>query len=143
MLILTKYPSEDRGTTMVEFKDIEIATMDVDATQSRCINGAGEVVLMLSARPSSIWIQYFNKGWKYCFYSMKGHACIRGNRLMIRAVPKDMNKDHLPNLKEVIAKTNQAYRKYIAVQKHEQEDIKKEVQNRKDRLTNIRDNLDI
>lgn len=111
-----------------EFEDIKISGLDDQSSQRVDPRSAiFRMVLELSSSAPSEWSQYFNDRWKQNFYMMKRRAHVSGGRLEIECVPEELESDHLPQLKKVIAETNQAYRQYHTArqQQREAEDAQK------------------
>src|SRR5687767_2584694 len=97
-----------------DFEDIRIVGLDETASYKPDPTKAlYNVVLDLSAAAPSDWAQYFNQRWKSEFYMMKRRAQVSGRRLIIYCVPDELEREHLPHLKEVIEETNEAYRAYL------------------------------
>lgn len=101
-----------------DFEDIRIIGLDETASFKPDPSKAlYNVVLELSSPVPSEWAQYFNQRWKSEFYMMKRRAEASGRRLIVHCVPDELEREHLPRLKEVIAETNAAYREYISRRK--------------------------
>jgi hypothetical protein len=104
-----------------QFTDIKIAELD-DAASGPSGEGALlRLVLKLSQSTPSAWSQYFNDVWGQHFYMMKRRASISGDRLEIICMPEELETDHLPELKKMIAKTNEAYGRYLEEEKGKKE----------------------
>ncbi len=100
---------------VTEFEDIKIVSLDDKASyKSDPSSALTHVILSLSASAPYEWSNYFNQLWRQQFYPMKRNASVSGKRLEIYCVPDDLQDNHLPELNNVITKTNQAYRQYLA-----------------------------
>lgn len=98
-----------------EFTEIKIVSLDDTASRSSDPNSAlVNIVLNLSSSAPNEWASYFNERWQSHIYMMKRHARVSGSRLEICCVPEDLQSDHLPELKIIIAETNQAYSQFLA-----------------------------
>ena len=96
------------------FEDIKIKSLD-DAASGPSGQGALlRIVLKLSPTPPSPWGIYFNEAWNHNIYSMKRRASVIGDKIEIVCMPGELETDHLPELKKVIAESNQAYREQLA-----------------------------
>lgn len=94
-----------------EFQDIRIVGLDDDASYKPDPNKAlYNVVLELSGTPPPDWERYFNQRWKSEFYMMKRRAEVSGRLLTIHCVPDELEREHLPRLRDVVSETNMAYR---------------------------------
>ena len=103
------------------FTDIRIKDLD-DAASGPSGQGAlVRVVLRLSPSAPTAWANYFNDRWQQQFYMSKRHANVFGDKLEIICMPHELESDHLPELKKVIAETNDAYRRYVAKQRVQEE----------------------
>lgn len=104
------------------FTDIKIIGIDDAASRPRDLNSAiVNVAFQLSAAAPSEWANYFNAKWQQHIYMMKRRAHVFGRTLEIECVPSEIEKDHLPELKKIIAETNQAYAKYADAQARQRE----------------------
>ena len=104
------------------FTDIKIIGMDDATSRPRDPNSAiVNVAFQLSAAAPSEWANYFNQTWQQHIYMMKRRARVFGRTLEIECVPSEIEKDHLPELKKIIAETNQAYGKYADTQARQRE----------------------
>jgi len=98
-----------------EFQDIKIVSLDDEASyKSDPSSALINIVLNLSSSAPYEWSSYFNDRWIQQFYMMKRNASVSGKQLEIYCVPHELQTDHIPQLKKVIAETNQAYREYLA-----------------------------
>ena len=96
------------------FEDLRIVAIDVSAScpaipPSNLVN----IVLTLSGSAPDDWSAYFNVRWNSHIYILKRAAHICANHLEICCVPKELEAFHLPELKAVIAETNQVYRQFL------------------------------
>ena len=93
--------------------------------------------------PPSGWISLFDQTWAQHIYMMKRRAHATTRHIIIRCMPNELNSDHLPELKKVIAETDEAYRKAVAVS--EQRKQRQEEQDKKfrDDLDDAADNLNL
>jgi hypothetical protein len=96
------------------FTDIKIKALD-DAASGPFGEGAlMRLVLRLSQSAPGPWSEYFNERWAGHIYGAKRRAAVFGDKLEIVCMPDELESDHLPELNNVIAETNEAYKKYIA-----------------------------
>jgi hypothetical protein len=104
------------------FTDIKIIGMDDAASRPGDLNSAiVNVTFRLSAVTPSEWANYFNAAWQQHIYMMKRRARVFGRTLEIECVPSEIENDHLPELKKIIAETNRAYSEYADVQARQRE----------------------
>src|SRR5688500_12168066 len=104
------------------FVDIKIVGMDETASSPREPHSAiVTITLQLSASGPIEWAIYFNQAWQQHIYMMKRKARVSGRSLQIDCVPDELEAEHLPELKKVIADTNQAYSKYADAQARQRE----------------------
>ena len=126
-----------------EFEDIKIVDLDVSATRSSGRGGAlREMYLQLSNTPSAPWSEIFQNERAFPRHSMWRDAWISGEYIVVDCVPEELERDHLPYLKQDVANTNQKYREYLTkCAQHEQR--QHQAQDKEDqRLKGIRDSLD-
>jgi len=110
----------------IQFQEIRITGIDEQASgegdrNSQLVN----IVLTLSARAPHEWANYFNVHWEQHFYMMKRKAWVSGSRLTINCLPEELEKDHLPELRKVVAESNTAYQEHLNKQ---QQSADREVQ---------------
>ncbi|TDV53455.1 hypothetical protein EDF87_101543 [Pseudomonas helmanticensis] len=99
----------------IEFQDIKIVPLDDEASyKSDPSSALTNIILNLSASAPYEWSTYFNDRWIQQFYMMKRNASVSGKQLEIYCVPHELQTDHIPQLKKLIAETNQAYRECLA-----------------------------
>jgi len=72
------------------------------------------LVLRLSQSAPGPWSEYFNQRWAGHIYGMKRRATVVGDKLEIICMSYELQSDHLPELNNVIAETNEEYKKYVA-----------------------------
>ncbi len=98
-----------------EFMDIKIVSLDDTATSRSTESNSAlvNIVLNLSLSAPHELESYFNDCWQSHIYMMKRRAIVSGKRLEIYCVPEELQSDHLPELKKIIAETNQAYRQFL------------------------------
>jgi hypothetical protein len=97
----------------VRFEDIRIVEIDTEA--SRPV-GTGErqlVVLRLSGTPTPQWKEMFGDAWKLHSYRRKRDVHFLLATLEMISSVEDVVAHHLPELRKVIAATNEAYRRYL------------------------------
>lgn len=98
---------------MPEFKDIKIVGIDEAASLSKPDPSTGlrTIVLVLSEPAPKEWADFFNERWTYTLYKPKRRARVLGPRLEISCLLDEFQQHHLEPLKQVIADSNEAYRK--------------------------------
>lgn len=98
------------------FQDIEIIGIDEDAsTRSEgASSGLFNIELKLSCAAPSEWSQDFDRRWQQHTYTAKRRACASGARISILCMPDELEAAHVPELKKVMAETNQHYRAFAS-----------------------------
>jgi hypothetical protein len=97
----------------VRFEDIRI--VEIDAEASRPV-GTGErhlVVLRLSGTPTPQWKEMFANAWRVHSYRRKRDVHFLLATMEMVSSIDDVVAHHLPELRKVIAATNDAYRRYL------------------------------
>jgi hypothetical protein len=124
------------------FEDIRIVGMDEAASRNpNPEKRLYDVVLTLSASAPADWAEYFNKRWEHEIYSMKRRATVSGRRLVIHCALEELEQDHLPRLREVVAETNSAYRQYLTREERLDSAARAREQSERDELRQIKDRL--
>jgi hypothetical protein len=123
------------------FSDITIEGFDEAASGPSGDRALVRLVLRLSASAPPDWARYFNQAWAQHIYMLKRRAQVAGNRLEIIAMPEELEREHLPELKKVIAETNAAYAPVAARREKEAELAAAEAKRQKDELRSLKDNL--
>ena len=112
--------------------DIRIKELDDTASGPSGEGALVRLVLKLSQSAPEPWSTYFNQAWQQHIYMMKRRARVYGDSLEIVCMPEELEKDHVPELKKVIAETNEAYKKYAAQRERarqvEEEQAKRQTQ---------------
>jgi hypothetical protein len=124
-----------------EFQDIKIEAFDNSASSPSGEGALMRLVLRLSQSAPPAWSQYFNQSWQQHIYMMKRRAAVVGDRLEIICMPRELEGDHLPELKKVIAETNKAYRAYAAEQNRMKEEAAEEARRQKEELSGLKGRL--
>lgn len=103
---------------MSEFNDIRIVGADEELTHAP--NPAKpamyDVYLKLSADPPHEWAQLFDQEWSLRLYSMKRRGQVGGNHIVIHCALDEVERYHLPELKETLERVNDRYRQFAAQQ---------------------------
>lgn len=97
----------------MRFEDIRIVEIDTEA--SRPV-GTGErqlVVLRLSGTPTPQWKEMFEGAWKLHAYRGKRDVHFLLATMEMVSSVDDVVAHHLPELRKLIAATNEAYRRYL------------------------------
>lgn len=124
------------------FKDIKIAGLDEEASAPREPGSPMfRMHLTLSASAPSAWSQYFNDRWQGHFYMMKRRAEAYGSSIIIECIADELQNDHLPELKKIVADTNTAYRAYCEKQQHERERVAAQEAADKAKVADLKDKL--
>lgn len=124
------------------FEDIKIVAIDENASGGRDPHSALiDVVLTLSRDAPGEWANYFNERWHQHIYMVKRNASVSGNRLEIRCVPDELEKDHIPELKKIIQETNQAYRQHISQEQQAAQKEAARVVADKEAILNLKKNI--
>ena len=124
-----------------QFEDIKITSLDESASRPSGQGALMCLVLRLSQTAPSYWAQFFNETWKQQLYAMKRRAAVSGSRLEIICMPDELDVDHLPELKKVIAEANQAYRAHAANEQRRQEQEAAEHRRQKEALAKLNKTL--
>jgi len=99
------------------------------------------IVLNLSASAPHEWASCFNSCWRSHRYMRKRRATISGKRLEIFCVPDELEKDHLPELKKIIAETNQIYRKFLEANQQAEAARNAKVAAEQEKLANMKKSI--
>jgi len=124
-----------------QFVDIKIVSLDEEASTPSGDGALVDIVLTLSHTAPAAWAQYFNQAWHQNFYMMKRRATVSGNRLHIICMPSEVQSEHLPELRKVIALTNDAYRDYASAQELQRQEAEQRARQQKEQITNLKANL--
>lgn len=123
------------------FADITMKELDDSASRPSGQGALMRLVLRLSRSAPAQWCQYFNQAWQQHLYGMKRRATVSGDRLEIVCMQDELEQDHLPELKKVIAETNVAYRAFAAEQQRIKEANAKVDQQQKEELASLKGRL--
>ena len=95
------------------FEDIRISGIDEQRSGRRHPqqDALVEIALTLSKSPPGAWGEYFGEAWRRRAYACKQHVEAIGRHIFVFCVPEDLERDHLPKLRDTIEETNQAYRR--------------------------------
>lgn len=121
---------------------VEIKGLDRESSSP---SGEGDLIdihLNITPPPSG-WIALFDQLWSRHFYMMKRRAHATTRHIVIQCMPEELNAQHIPELKNVIAETDEAYRRAVATSnrtKQQQEDEKKKF---RQQLDEVADNLNL
>ncbi|MBH5399020.1 hypothetical protein HZZ13_14735 [Bradyrhizobium sp. CNPSo 4010] len=121
--------------------DIKIVELDEAATGPSGQGALVRIVLKLSQSAPSEWAEYFNNAWSQHIYMMKRRASVSGRTLEIVCMPNELEEDHLPELKKIIAETNQAYGAYANEQTRRRQEQEEIAQRQKDELAQLKGRL--
>lgn len=96
------------------FTDISITGLDKAATeQSPTASGLRLMHLTLSDFPPHVWTQLFDAEREFARHSKWRHARIQGALIVVDCVPEEL-PEHLRDLKEDVANSNNKFRGYLA-----------------------------
>lgn len=123
------------------FTDIKIKELDDGASGPSGEGALYRLVLKLSHSAPSAWADYFNGAWKQHFYMMKRRASVFGDTLEIICMPDELEKDHVPELKKVIAETNDAYKRWIADREQMRQVQEEQAKRQKQELSDLKGRL--
>lgn len=124
-----------------QFTDIKIVALDEEASAPSGQGSLFNIVLTLSHTAPGAWADYFNRAWHENLYMMKRRAMVSGNRLHITCMPYEVESDHLPELKKVMALTNDAYRRYATAQELRTQEAAQRARHEKEQIANLKANL--
>lgn len=125
-----------------QFEDIRIVGLNEQASyKPDPAKALYDVVLDLSTSPPPEWAEYFNQRWQQKFYMMKRRARVSGDHLVIHCVPDELERDHLPQLREVIDETNAAYREHSAAQERRRRSEEQREEQERGQLRQLKDRL--
>ena len=97
------------------FEDITIVSINVSASSHTFpASVLMNIVFNLSSTAPGEWSSIFNFRWNHRIYVMKRGAHICADHLEICCAPEELETFHMPELKAVIAGTNQVYRQFLA-----------------------------
>jgi len=97
----------------IDFIDITIVELDLERSFQR----SGEFwnkVFTLSAEVPEDWSRIFDEVWAGARYQPKRHARIEENALVTICLPDELQSEHMQFLIGAVARTNDAYRAFIA-----------------------------
>ncbi len=123
------------------FKDIKIASLDYNASGPSGQGSLMRLVLRLSQSAPSRWSQHFNQSWQQHLYMQKRHAAVSGDKLEIVCMMDELERDHLPEVKKIIAATNEAYGAYAKEQDHLQRQAEEDSMRQKEELASLKKRL--
>lgn len=90
--------------------DIKITGVDEGQSRKPDPNMAlYEIHLNLSERLPPGWSEYFAREWSFPRHSMWRRAWVEGDQLVIHCVPDELEKHHLPYLKEAVKNATEKY----------------------------------
>lgn len=109
---------------MPEFKDIKIVGINEEASLNKPDPSTGlrTIVLVLSAPAPKEWADFFNEHWTYTLYKPKRRARVAGPRLEISCLLDEFQEHHLAPLKQLVADSNEAYRKLFTKRQTEEQE---------------------
>ena len=97
-----------------QFEDIRIIDLDTNRTYNPDpVKKLYNVYLKLSAPPPADWAQIFDSERQFPRHSMWRHAWVEGLYIVVHAPLEEIEKCHLPDLREDVQKTNSKYRAYL------------------------------
>lgn len=124
-----------------QFQDIKIAGIDEKASGPSGEGALIRLVLRLTDNAPGEWSQLFNNTWGSHLYGMKRRASTYGDHLEIICVLDELESDHLPELKKVIADTNATYRRYLVQQAMEQKAEEEKAKRQEQQLSDLKSRL--
>jgi len=124
------------------FTDIAIIGLDVDATKpSQAASGLRHMYLQLSVEPPSEWQQLFDQERRFPRHSMWREAWVEGRHIVVDCVPEEIERYHLRDLNEDVAKANEKYRDYLGKVARAQQQQQQAEQKEKSRLDGLKSRL--
>ena len=124
-----------------QFEDIRIIAIDDKASRPSGQGALMDIVLRLSQIAPPEWADYFDDAWKQHIYMTKRNASASGNQITITCIPDDLESDHIPELKKVIADTNKAYGAYHAAKLREEQTAAEQARKQSETLSNLKKNI--
>lgn len=119
---------------------VEITGMDKESSSPSGEGALVDIHLNITSPPSG-WIGLFDQLWSRHIYMMKRRAHATTRHIIVRCMPEELNAQHIPELKRVMAETDEAYRRAVAASnrtKQQQEDEKNRF---RQQLDDVADNL--
>lgn len=104
-----------KGIAMPE--SIEI--IDLDLARSRNPDPSKamyDMYLVLSGTPDTNWRQIFDYEYASVLHNMKRRAQVRGEFIVVHCPPDEVEKYHMPHLRQTVKNTNEKYAAYIIAQ---------------------------
>jgi len=124
------------------FTDIRIVDLDVELTRpSTKASGLRHMFLRLSNDPPLEWIEFFNAERRFPRHSMWRHAWIEGQHIVVDCVPEEIERHHLPYLKEEVSTANDKYREHLQILNRRKISEEKAAVEEEERLKNVKANL--
>ena len=121
---------------VMAFAEIRILDLDVERTeQSPSAPGLRLMHLELSADPPSEWAQIFDNERSFARHSMWREARIEGRYIVVDCVPEELQRYHLPDLKQDVGNSNVKYVAWLA--RHEADEAR-EAEQKKAELERLR-----
>ncbi len=96
------------------FADIEIKCHDKAESGPSSADALSRIVLRLSQIAPASWAECFSLVWRKHSYIGKCQAAVSGDMLEVICMLEDLEKVHLPELQQTVAKTNSTYKEYAA-----------------------------
>jgi hypothetical protein len=125
-----------------DFTDLAIVGLDDEASfKSDLAKKLFDVHLTLSATPPLEWAASFDSRWVIVLYRKKRRAWVSGDRIVIHCVPEEIEEDHLPQLKRVVAETNHEYRRYTEARALKQQQQQDHERREKENLKSLKGRL--
>ena len=123
------------------FSEIKITELDDGASGPSGPGALMRLVLKLSDTAPYEWCEFFDRAWQQNFYMMKRSAHASGDNIEIICMPEELQNDHIPQLKKVVAETNASYAAYGAKQEQLAAEQKAAQQKQKDDLSKLKNDL--
>jgi hypothetical protein len=103
---------------MKDFTDIKIVGADDELTNAPNPSKPAmyDVYLKLSADPPPEWAQLFDQEWQNRFYSIKRRGRVEGDHIVIHCALDEIERHHMPELNETLARVNERYQQYAGQQ---------------------------
>ena len=98
------------------FRDIKITGIDEDGSSEVAQSSLMDVALKLSVTPPADWTRHFDERWQQHAYVKKAVASVVEARIVIRCAVEELERIHLPELRKILAETNESHAQRLALE---------------------------
>ena len=125
---------------------IEIVDLDIARSRNPDPRKAMyDMYLVLNRVPDKAWSQIFDQEYASVWHNMKRQAQVREKFIVVHCPPDEIEKYHMPHLRQTVNNTNAKYGAYVIAQEQKriQQQAQKEAaeQAERDRLEGIKSRL--